>query len=81
VCVRSLCRSGLCKTVARELVKFRLVLLEVHEVRCDKASTEQAEDHTFLCGNGNQSLIGYRIFLYIRESCQQQSLIVIGHNV
>jgi hypothetical protein len=52
--VRSLYRSGSLKTVARELGKYKLDLLGVHEVRWDKGCTEQAEDYTFFYGAGNE---------------------------
>jgi hypothetical protein len=37
--VRSLCRSGSLKTVARELGKYKLDLVGVQEVRWDKGGT------------------------------------------
>jgi exonuclease III len=52
--VRSLCRSGLLKTVARELGKYKLDLVGVQEVRWDKVDTERAEDYTFFYGAGNE---------------------------
>jgi exonuclease III len=52
--VRSLCRSGSLKTVARELGKYKLDLVGVQEVRWDKGGTERAEDYTFFYGAGNE---------------------------
>jgi exonuclease III len=52
--VRSLCRSGSLKTVARELGKYKLDLVGVQEVRWDKGSTERVEDYTFIYGAGNE---------------------------
>jgi exonuclease III len=51
---RSLYRSGSFKTVARELGKYRLDLVGVQEVRCDKGGTEREEDYTFFHGEGNE---------------------------
>jgi hypothetical protein len=51
--VRSLCRIGSLKTVARELGKYKLGLVGVEEVRWEKGGTEQAEDYTFFYGQGN----------------------------
>jgi exonuclease III len=51
--VRSLYRIGLLMTVVRELGKYKLDLVGVQEVRWEKGSTEQAEDYTFFCGQGN----------------------------
>jgi hypothetical protein len=51
--VRSLCRVGSLKTVARELGKCKLDLVGVQKVRWEKGGTEQAEDYTFFCGQGN----------------------------
>jgi hypothetical protein len=41
------------KTVARELGKYKLVLVRVQEVRREKRSTEWAQDYTFFYGQGN----------------------------
>jgi exonuclease III len=38
--VSSLCRSGSLKTVTRELAKYKLDLVGVHEVRWEKGGTE-----------------------------------------
>jgi hypothetical protein len=51
--VRSLYRSGSFKTVSGELVKNKLHLVGVQEVRWDKGGTEPAGDYTFFYGNGN----------------------------
>jgi exonuclease III len=52
--VRSLYRAGSLKTVARELGKYKLDLVGVQEVRCEKDATERAEDCTFFYGAGNE---------------------------
>jgi hypothetical protein len=51
--VRSLYRSVSLKTVSRELVKYKLDLVGVREVRRDKGGTEVADYCTFFYGNGN----------------------------
>jgi hypothetical protein len=51
--VRSLCRIGLLRTVARELGKYKLDLVGVQEVRWEKGGTERAEDYTFFYGQGS----------------------------
>jgi hypothetical protein len=45
--VRSLCRTGLFKTVARELDKCKLDLVGLRELLRVKGGTAQAEDYTF----------------------------------
>jgi hypothetical protein len=52
--VRRLYRSGSLKTVARELGKYKLDLVDVQVVRWDKGGTERAEDCTFFYGAGNE---------------------------
>jgi exonuclease III len=51
--VRSLYRTGVFKTAARELGKYRLKLVGVQEVRWEKGGTERAQDYTFFYGEGN----------------------------
>jgi hypothetical protein len=50
--VRSLYRIGSLKTVARELGKYKLEVVEV-QVRWEKGGTERAEDYTFFYAQGN----------------------------
>jgi exonuclease III len=52
--VRSLYRSGLLKTVARESGKYKLDLVGVQEVRWEEGGTKRAEDYTFFYGRGNE---------------------------
>jgi hypothetical protein len=56
--IRSLCRTGSLKAVARELDMFELNLVGVQEVRGEKDGTERAQDCTFLYGqvNGDHQL-------------------------
>jgi exonuclease III len=53
--VRSLFRSGSLMTVARELVRYKLDLVGVQEVRWDKGSTVRTGDCTFFYGKGGES--------------------------
>jgi exonuclease III len=65
--VRSLYRIGSLKTVARELGKYKLDLLGVQEVRWEQGGTEQAEDYTFFCGQGNGChQLGTGVFIHKR---------------
>jgi exonuclease III len=69
--VRSLYRSGSLKTVAREFGKYKLDLVGVQEVRCNKGGTERPEDYTVFYGAGNEDHQLGTGFLCIRESYQQ----------
>jgi hypothetical protein len=53
--VRRLYRSGSLMTVARELVRCKLDLVDVQEVGWGKGGTVRAGDYTFLYGKGNES--------------------------
>jgi len=46
-------RSGSLATVARKLVRCKLDLVGVQEVRWDKGGMVRAGDYNFLYGNGN----------------------------
>jgi exonuclease III len=50
--VKSLCRTGTLKAVARELAMFKLDFVGVQEVRWEKDGTERAEDCRFFYGQG-----------------------------
>jgi hypothetical protein len=65
--VRSLYRIGSMKTVAKELGKYKLDLVGVHEVRWEKNGTERAEDYIFFYvqGNGDHQL-GRGFFVHKR---------------
>jgi hypothetical protein len=51
--VRSLCRASSLKTIARVLWKYKLDLMGIQDIRCEKGSTEWAVDYTFFYGEGN----------------------------
>jgi hypothetical protein len=61
--VKSLYRIGSLKTVARELGKYRLDLVDVQEVRWEKGATERAEGYTIFLWTGEWgSSVRDRIF-------------------
>jgi hypothetical protein len=69
--VRSLCRRGSLKTVARELGKYKLDLVHVREVRWEKGGAEQTEDHTFFYVEGNEDHqlgTGFVVYKRIRSA-------------
>ena len=45
--VRSLYRLGSCKTVGRELVRYKLDLVVVQEIKWDKGGTVRTKDYIF----------------------------------
>jgi len=53
--VRSLYRAGSLKAEARELVRYKLDVVGVQEVRWDKVGTVRAEDYDFFYGKGNEN--------------------------
>jgi len=53
--VRSLFRAGSLKTAARELVRYKLDIVGVQEVRWDKGGTVRAGDYDFFYGKGNEN--------------------------
>jgi hypothetical protein len=73
-------RAGSLMIVAKEILKYKLVSVGVHEIRWERRGTEPASEYTFFCGKGNENReLGTRL-LYIKESNQQlrgQSLLVI----
>jgi exonuclease III len=50
--VSSLYKSGSLKTVARELGKYKLDLVGIQEVRCDKGGTERTRGLYILLWSG-----------------------------
>ena len=53
--VRSLYRAGSLKAGARELVRYKLDVVGVQEVRWDKGGTVRAGDYDFFYGKGNEN--------------------------
>ena len=53
--VRSLYRAGSLKAAVRELVRYKLDVVDVQEVRWDKGGTVRAGDYDFFYGNGNEN--------------------------
>jgi hypothetical protein len=59
--------SGSLKTVARDLGKYKLDLVNIQEVRWDKGGTERAEDYTFFSGARNEDhQLGTGFFVHKR---------------
>ena len=53
--VRSLYRVGSLKAAARELVRYKLDVVGVQEVRWDKGDTVRTGDYDFFYGKGNEN--------------------------
>jgi len=69
--VRTLYRSGSLTTVARELARYELDLVDIQEVGWDKGGTVKAGDYIFFYGKGNEYHQLGTIFLYTTEYYQQ----------
>ena len=65
--VRSLYRAGSFTAVARELVRYKLDLVGVQDVRWDKGDTVRAGDYNFFYGKGNENHQLGTGFLYTKE--------------
>ena len=65
--VRSLYRAGSLMAVARKLVRYKLDLVGVQEVRHDKGGTVRAGDYNFFYGKGNENHQLGTGFLYTKE--------------
>jgi len=65
--VRSLYRAGSLKAAARGLVRYKLDVVGVQEVRWDKGVTVRAGDYDFFYGKGNENHQLERVFLYTVE--------------
>jgi hypothetical protein len=78
--IRSLYRTGSLTTVARELGKYKLVLVGV-QVRWENGGTERAEDYTFFYGqrNGDHQLgTGFFVRKRIVSAVRGEEMSVIG---
>jgi hypothetical protein len=53
--VRSLYRSGSLTTVAKELARYKLVLVDLHKFRRDIGGTVKSRGLYFSKGNGNKN--------------------------
>jgi exonuclease III len=53
--VRSVYRAGSVRTVAGEVSKYKLDLVEVQEARWDRGGTKPAGQYTLFYGKGNQN--------------------------
>jgi exonuclease III len=65
--VRSLYRAGSFMAAVRELVRYKLDLVGVQEVRWDKGGSIRAGDCNFFYGKGNENHQLGAGFLYITE--------------
>jgi exonuclease III len=69
--VRSMYRAGALRLVGEEILKYKLDLVGVQEVRWNRGGTEPAGQYTFFYGKGNQNHEYGTGYSYIRESYQQ----------
>jgi hypothetical protein len=53
--VRSMYRTGALRVVGEEILKYKLHLVGIQEVRWDRGGTEPADQYTFFYGKGNQN--------------------------
>jgi hypothetical protein len=80
--VRSLYRSGSLITVARELAKYKLDLVRVHEVSWGKEGTVRAREYTFFYGRGQENHpLGTGFLVHQRIASSEWSLLVTGCHI
>jgi hypothetical protein len=58
-------------TFAKEILRYKLYLVGVLEVKWDRGGTEPAREYTHFYGKGNENQELGTGFSYIRESYQQ----------
>jgi len=73
--VRSRHRAGSLTAAARELVRYKLDLVHVQEIRWVRRGTVRAVDCNFFCGKGHEI---HQLYLSI-ERAIKQTVVIIGH--
>jgi hypothetical protein len=68
--VRSLYRSGLFATVARELARYKSDLLGIQEIKWDKRGTVRVRDNFFYDKGNENHKLGKGLFVYHRTVSQ-----------
>jgi hypothetical protein len=72
--VRSMYRAGSLRIVAEEVLKYKLDLVGVQEVRWDESGTEPAGQYTFFYGKGNQ-IVTSALFPFLVFPCARTTLL------
>jgi hypothetical protein len=63
--IRNLYKAGSLMTVSKQILKYKLDLMGVQEVRWEGGSTELAGEYTYFYGKGNKNHeLGIGLFVY-----------------
>jgi hypothetical protein len=71
-------------TVSRELLRYKLHLVGVQEVRQEGSGTEPAGEYTFFCRKGNENhelCTGFLVHKRILSTVKTVELLVIGCHI
>jgi hypothetical protein len=68
--VRSLYRTDSLMKVLKQILKYKLDLVGVQEIKLDRGGTKSASEYKCFHGQGNENH-ELRTFIYVRESCYQ----------